>query len=645
MVPRKMPTVRRVEYFTNPDGAKCKACEDVIHSTWWRGGLTGNDYSGGGEKRFDGTCITGGGNKHKKLRKQGTWKCWYPKAEVGQEAWAAMPRVTLSQESVLVLRPGSWSQQLQLQLQKKNLWSPQVQQQLTLGLSSPQLQLQASGLGTAGLNAADGNAAGFGASSPPPPSLPQTPLPSFIAVAPPTDAPLAAHLTSGAHPATLALTALPAAAAATPTFAASPITAGPPGLSAGDSNAASIGATAGASSSLTPLSLPPQAPPPVAPGVENPSPSPLSERDILSLLEELSEPSGCEGGSMSRVDAVSELAAASNAGASVFAAGASTSASTPCAGASGAAGASAAAGAASAAASTAAAASGAAAVGVSTAGGGEGGGEGGGGEGGGEGGGGEGALAPTNPAAPSDAGTEGTVVLAVPPTATVTVAEGHFMERLLKWTGDYDLQTSVAEAMQEIGWVAHKHVRRLLTMDDAALRKKFKGLREAAMDELTELVKAAQDKAAKRRDPVECFIEEVLRMGVNDSRAAEKKLLEKHRETLKVEEAHKIGFTIKLDGDIEKEQDDLRERLEKALIVLLPDAEVRSLKRGCILVTCEWLSGGAWELPAAVRQTLSDPNFKLAGFPLLFEDGAPSLKIEYFKVQLRASDVCLQLLG
>ena len=78
---------------------------------------------------------------------------------------------------------------------------------------------------------------------------------------------------------------------------------------------------------------------------------------------------------------------------------------------------------------------------------------------------------------------------------------------------------------------------------------------------------------------------------------------------------------------------------------LLRGGEVLSLQRGCILVTCEWLSGGAWELPLAVREALSDPTFKLAGFPLFFEDGAPSLKMEHFKVQLRASDVCLQLLG
>jgi len=43
--------------------------------------------------------------------------------------------------------------------------------------------------------------------------------------------------------------------------------------------------------------------------------------------------------------------------------------------------------------------------------------------------------------------------------------------------------------------------------------------------------------------------------------------------------------------------------------------------------------------------TLSDPTFKLAGYPLLSEDGAPSLKIEYFKVQICASLECLQLLG
>ena len=169
------------------------------------------------------------------------------------------------------------------------------------------------------------------------------------------------------------------------------------------------------------------------------------------------------------------------------------------------------------------------------------------------------------------------------------------------------------------------------------------------MKELIRLVKAVQDKAAERRDPVECFVEEVLRMGVNNLRAeAEKQLLEKHLESLKVEGADRIGFTIKLDGDIpqdEKEKDDLRARLEEALRLLLPGVEVLYLKMGCILVTCEWPSRGAWGLPPAVRQTLSDPTFKLAGYPLLFEDGAPSLKIEYIKVQLRASDVCLQLLG
>ena len=72
---------------------------------------------------------------------------------------------------------------------------------------------------------------------------------------------------------------------------------------------------------------------------------------------------------------------------------------------------------------------------------------------------------------------------------------------------------------------------------------------------------------------------------------------------------------------------------------------VEKLEEGCILVTCEWRSGGAWELPLAVRQALSDPTFLLAGFPLLFEDGSPALKIQYIKVRLCASDECLQLLG
>ena len=110
----------------------------------------------------------------------------------------------------------------------------------------------------------------------------------------------------------------------------------------------------------------------------------------------------------------------------------------------------------------------------------------------------------------------------------------------------------------------------------------------------------------------------------------------------------KSGFSIKLESYDEDDLNDyeaLRTRLEKALQEVEPKLEVKDMKEGCILVTCEWPSGGAWELPAAVRQTLSDPSFKLAGYPLLSENGAPSLKIEYFKVQLRASDECLQLLG
>ena len=226
------------------------------------------------------------------------------------------------------------------------------------------------------------------------------------------------------------------------------------------------------------------------------------------------------------------------------------------------------------------------------------------------------------------------------------------MQLLLNWTGDFDLQKSVAEEMEEIGFVAHKHVRSLLRMDDDALRDKFKGLKSAAMDELTDLVNATKAKAADGRDPVVCFIEEVLRKGVKNGVENQEKHrtsmehLESHLESLKVVGARKIGFTIKLDSNMPPDgHEGLCTSLEEALKELLPGGEVLSLQRGCILVTCEWLSGGAWELPPKVRQTLSDPTFELAGFPLLFEDGAPSLKIEYFKVQLRASDVCLQLLG
>ena len=223
------------------------------------------------------------------------------------------------------------------------------------------------------------------------------------------------------------------------------------------------------------------------------------------------------------------------------------------------------------------------------------------------------------------------------------------MQRLLYWTGDFDLQRSVAEEMEEIGFVANKHVRSLLRMDDDALRDKFKGrLKETVMEELTDLVKATKAKAADGRDPVVYFIEEVLRRGVKNQEedCTSKEHLESHLESLKVVGARKIGFTIKLDSNMPPDgHEGLCTSLEKALKDLLHGGEVLSLQRGCILVTCEWLSGGAWELPLAVREALSDPTFKLAGFPLLFEDGAPSLKIEYFKVQLCASDVCLQLLG
>ena len=117
--------------------------------------------------------------------------------------------------------------------------------------------------------------------------------------------------------------------------------------------------------------------------------------------------------------------------------------------------------------------------------------------------------------------------------------------------------------------------------------------------------------------------------------------------TISVKGVRKIGFTIKLKGDMsDAKYEFLRTTLESALQELDgTDLVVKSLKKGCILVTCKWLSRGAWELPLAVRQALSDPSFKLAGFPLLFEDGSPALKIEYLKVQLSASDVCLQLLG
>ena len=128
-----------------------------------------------------------------------------------------------------------------------------------------------------------------------------------------------------------------------------------------------------------------------------------------------------------------------------------------------------------------------------------------------------------------------------------------------------------------------------------------------------------------------------------------------HLESLTVEDVHtisvkgvsKIGFTIKLKGDMSDDKYEvLRTSLESALQELDgSDLVVKSLKKGCILVTCEWLSGGAWELPEKVREALSDPTFELAGFPLLFEDGSPALKIQYIKVRLCASDECLQLLG
>ena len=144
---------------------------------------------------------------------------------------------------------------------------------------------------------------------------------------------------------------------------------------------------------------------------------------------------------------------------------------------------------------------------------------------------------------------------------------------------------------------------------------------------------------------LDALVEEVFIRGSDELEDG----LERH--PIRVIGNQKIGFSIKLEGDesdILNDYEGLRTRLEEyasALQEHLPGAIVKKLEEGCILVTCEWPSRGAWELPLAVRQALSDPTFKLAGYPLLFEDGAPSLKVEYFKVQLRASLECLQLLG
>ena len=279
-------------------------------------------------------------------------------------------------------------------------------------------------------------------------------------------------------------------------------------------------------------------------------------------------------------------------------------------------------------------------------------------------------------AAPSDDGTEGTAVLTK---ATVTVAEGSFVQLPLRWTGVLQL-AQVADYLSGLGLVTLQDLRELLKIPDSdwdgvgdckqflemlirhgllpasTSSSKPDGLTPRAMQKLIEMVKTVRGKAqAEARGTIECFFEVAFGMGAknfeaeNDEQVTKMDLLKKHQKQVKVVGLRKIGFTITLDGDIpqdEKEKKELHEHLQEALEMLLPeDAKVRSLKRGCILVTCEWLSGGAWELPLAVRQALSDPTFKLAGFPLLFEDGAPSLKIEYFKVQICASLECLQLLG
>ena len=319
---------------------------------------------------------------------------------------------------------------------------------------------------------------------------------------------------------------------------------GTPGLSADDWNAASIGASAGASSCLPPLSLPPQSPPLVAPGptlegspaeilpevtaqllgTPGLNPGNLNADDLTSSFlgvlsnEALSNASECE---LSRLESVEPFLNGSGGGGGGSGGGGG--------GADG-----------------------------------DGDGDGGGGDGGSSGGGGgsEGSLAPTNPAAPSDAGTEGTLVLAGP---TVTVAEGSFVQQLLEWTREYHLAELAANKFAALGCFTCDNLRELLNKDwdEVTDYTQFLQILELppssapppltpwTMKELIRLVKAVQDKAAERRDPVECFVEEVLRMGVNNLRAeAEKQLLEKHLESLKVEGADRIGFTIKLDGDM-----------------------------------------------------------------------------------------------
>ena len=294
-----------------------------------------------------------------------------------------------------------------------------------------------------------------------------------------------------------------------------------------------------------------------------------------------------------------------------------------------------------------------------------------------------GSTAPWRPTTSRGSGVIAATAVPVPPPAaiatsdaqaepTVTVTDGEFVSSLLQWTRNDDLSQKVAEALKQLGFETRQHLEQLLGYNEERLREVLKqpevdpALTFAAKDAFVSLVLKAKERATDDNRLVEHFIEEVLKGALSqklkgeqsDADVCEGAPIHEYIDFLRaesvkpftVDSVKRVGFSIRLDSalpDDEGEKDLLLQKLQAALAKLLRGATIRKLTHGSIIVTCDWWpEGGAWALPPAVHQFLSEPSNEFSGFRLLpfqssnefsgFRFQSSSLRYEDYELQLRA---------